>query len=720
MSLWWQRMSLRYPRLIIGVSIAMIVVLGWYGVGIFGGLEPSTDAQPKWAESTKVREEIAKEFGANAKPFIVLFEPVNDRLGEADSRAFQAEVSRLLTKVEPQAVSVQGFATTGSRAFISKDASAAYAAVVMRDEKNAYEQLRSFADTEDSSVLDVRIGGMEAVNKEMGEAVSQELARIELISLPVLLILLLLFFRSPIAALMPVGIALFTVLGAFAIARWLAHFVDIDSYAVNVVTMLGIGLSIDYALLSVNRFREELPHGVDAAVKKVIATSGHTVFFSGITVIACLLSLLIFPVGLMHSIAIGGASAVAVAMLTTYIVLPSALKLIGTRIDLGRYGRKNAGQPVKSRRGFWQRAAHVATARPVYSLLFGLVVIAAALIPLSRFQSGDMTYKWLARNTEAGKVAQVLAERFLSSNPDAVVIVRTATSMSDVERIRLSCAMTERIDKSPRTLIVRSATPISDTMPCSAIEQVMTGSKVPADLRAVAARYMTPNVMRFDVTLDPGDQKAGEQAILTLRDLTTPQGEVLVGGSVAELYDSNRVYIDAAPWAIGIIVISMVALLAIALRSVVVPLQAIVMNCLGLAISMAVIVGIFQLGWFGDLTKWPQVDGIMLAAPILVAAVAFGLAMDYSVFLYSRMREAYDQTGDSRAAVRQGIVKTGPIITAAAIALFVVVIGFATSSLLFMQIIGVGLAVAVIVDAFFVRLVFVPAVMTLLGRHGWK
>ena len=164
----------------------------------------------------------------------------------------------------------------------------------------------------------------------------------------------------------------------------------------------------------------------------------------------------------------------------------------------------------------------------------------------------------------------------------------------------------------------------------------------------------------------------------------------------------------------------MIVLLAFALKSIVVPLQAVVINSIGLAISLSVIVGVFQHGWLSGLTGWPQVDGIVLAAPILVASIAFGLAMDYSVFLYSRMRETYDRTGDSTEAVREGIVKTGPIITAAAGALFVVVIGFLSSSVLFMQIIGLGMAVAVIVDAFFIRLILVPSIMTLLGKHSWR
>ena len=191
-------------------------------------------------------------------------------------------------------------------------------------------------------------------------------------------------------------------------------------------------------------------------------------------------------------------------------------------------------------------------------------------------------------------------------------------------------------------------------------------------------------------------------------------------GTVAQFYDSNHAYYKSAPWAIAIIAISMILLLAFALKSIVVPLQAIIINSIGLAISLSVIVGVFQHGWFGGLTGWPQVDGIVLAAPILVASIAFGLAMDYSVFLYSRMRETYDRTGDSTEAVREGIVKTGPIITAAAGALFVVVIGFLSSSVLFMQIIGLGMAVAVIVDAFFIRLILVPSIMTLLGKHSWR
>lgn len=718
MTAWWQKISTTYPKWVVTGSIIVFLLLGWYGFGVFNALSDSSSMDALKTESAKTSQLIEETFGTAPSNQIVLFSRTDASLGDADSAAFQAEVTELLTPLQNDASSIMTFSTTKSENFLSRDKSMTYAVVTMDgSSKEIYQTLRTFADEADQSKLSVSVGGEAALIEEMNEIVTHQLGIIELVSLPVLLVLLLFFFRSIVASFVPLGIAICTVVGAFAIARFLSQFVVIDSYAVNVITILGLGLSIDYALLSVNRFREELSGGVDHAVKRMIATSGHTIAFSGVTVMACLLSLLVFPFDIMHSIAIGGAAAVATAMATTYVVLPSVLKLLGHRIDAGRLWKKKA---VAEKRGFWYKIASYTTSHPVISLGIGLGVVAIALVPLLQFQPGNMNYKWLARGAESQKVLQTLTEDFPSSTADITVVATLPSGLDATERLTLSCTVTEKLRHIEHVTSVMSATPVSNELPCEAIQMLSASATLPAELQLAQQNYSRDTALKFDVFLDDTDMKGEEAALLAIRNLTIPEGELLTTGTVAQFYDSNHAYYTAAPWAIVIIVVSMLVLLAAALKSFVVPFQAIIINCLGLAISLAVVVGVFQLGWFGAITGWPQVEGIVLAAPILVAAIAFGLAMDYSVFLYARMREVYDETGDSTEAIRQGIVKTGPIITAAAVALFVVVVGFLSSSVLFMQIIGLGMAVAVIVDAFFVRLILVPAIMKLVGKHSWR
>lgn len=720
MTSWWQRVSTEYSRWVVAGSVVVFMLLGWYGFGVFGQLSDNTSMNALDTESSRAAELIEEKFGSAPDSQVILFKSADASLGAADSAAFQAHMDEVLTPLKGKASSIVTFGTTQSANFISHDKTMAFAVIEMPGEsKEIFNTLTDFANEADQSKFTVMIGGQAALIEEMNQVVTKQLGIIELVSLPILLVLLLLFFRSAVAALMPLGIAVCTLLGAFAITRLLAHFVTIDAYAVNVVTILGLGLSIDYALLSVNRFREELPKGVNHAVKRMIATSGHTIAFSGITVMVCLLALLVFPFDIMHSIAIGGAAAVATAMLTTYVVLPSVLRLVGHRIDAGKIPRRKK-KTATTGKGFWHTIAIFTTTHPVASLSFGLIVVGLALLPLLQFQPGNMDYKWLARGTQSQQVLQIMSNDFPSSAAGLTAVLRLPSDTSAAQRTDLSCAMTEKFADIEGVQSVRSGTPVSADLSCDAIKFLEASSTLPPEITMAQEMYMRDNALRFDIFLEKVDRNEEEAVLLATRAVTPPSGDMYITGDVAQLYDSNQAYYRSAPWAIGIIAVSMVLLLALALRSFIIPLQAIITNSLGLAISLAIIVGVFQLGWFSGVTGWPQVDGIVLAAPILVAAIAFGLAMDYSVFLYARMREVYNETNDSTEAIRQGIVKTGPIITAAAVALFVVVIGFLSSSVLFMQVIGLGLAVAVIVDAFFVRLLLVPAIMKLVGKHSWR
>ncbi len=716
-----QNISTRRPRFVVLLAIVILIFLGWYGFGLFGHLADSSEMTLPGSESYEMYAVVKEEFGVSSNSQIILFERKDDSLGDANSEFYQSEVAALLEPLKDKASSMHTYQTTGSESFMSHDRSSTFATITLKDEGgDAYQVLRDFADNADQSKLRISIGGNDALNAEMGVAVSSELLMVELISLPILLILLLIFFRSPVAALIPIGIAIFTVIGGLAVTRLFANFVTVDAYAVNIITILGIGLSIDYALLSVNRFREELPRGVDNAVKKVITTSGHTVLFSGITVIACLTALFVFPIELIQSIAVGGAAAIAVAIATSYLVLPSVLKLLGANINKGRRRETALLGVYSAKTNFWGRLATVTTSRPITSLTVALAVIALAFIPLSQFQAAGMTHKWLSRTIESGKVTTKLAQDFDSSTADVAVVANVSSSVAYEDKLAIACQLTAQLQGQAHVSSVQSAATLSGDITCDNLRQQYAAGMIPNELQPLLDRYISSGAVAFDVYITDVDSRTKDETMLAIRDIEIDNVELLVGGPVAEVYDMNKSYFDNAPLAVLIIIVSMIALLALALRSIVVPILAVVTNTLGLAISLGLIVGVFQLGWFSNLTGWPQVDGIALTAPVIFIAISFGLAMDYSVFLFSRMREVYDQTGDIKQAVWTSIAKTGPIITAAALAFFVVVAGLAFSSTLMMQIIGIGLAVAVIVDAFFVRLLLVPSLMVLLGRFAWR
>ncbi len=721
MTKWWQKISTKYPWRVLAAAFVVFIGLSWYAVGLFGNLSSSSAGILKVTSASIAQDKLEKNFGVSPSSQVLLFERKDAGLGEASSPAYQAEVARMLAPLSGKTTSITTYATTGSDAFISRDNTATYAAIATSgSSEDIYKMLTDFADKADQTKLKISIGGEAASMQQTVKTAESELIRTELFTLPILLILLIIFFRSGVAALVPIGISILTIIGAFAIANFASRFLAIDSYAVNVITILGVGLSIDYALLSVMRFREELAkRDVEHAVRTIIKTSGHTIIFSGVTVIACLLSLLVFPIEMMRNIAIGGAAAVIMGIMVTIVILPSVLQIVGKNIDklhlpFWRESHKNPGKT------FWARVANLTTSHPIWTLVGGIAVVAIALLPLGSFSPGPMDSKWLARDSSSHYVSQFMNDRFDIPSSAVTVLVTLPNSITTAERLNVSCDMTERLGVIGGVKTVISATPVSSSLSCDQIKYLATMNILPPQLHGLMKTNMRANALKLDIIIkDEVGSKAASRILNEVRSVKPLSGEVYVGGSLATYEDNNRLYFEAIPWSAAIIVISMLLLLSVSLRSIILPIQAVVINSVALAISIAAIVGVFQLGWFGDITGWQTVSGITLAAMILVISIAFGLAMDYSVFLYSRMREVHKLTEDPKHAIRQGVIKTGPIITAAALALFFVVAAFSGSSILFMQIIGLGLAVAVLVDAFFVRLILVPSIMALMGKFSW-
>lgn len=709
----------RHTKPVLITGIAILIIGGVYGIGLLESLGDGSDSF--FASNTpasQVNQKVLDIFGSDdMSTSVVLFE-AKDRSADIRSPEFTNEITDILRGLKTE--TVVGYFTTGMDQFVSRDNNDTYVAVTLAGtEDEQYETLTKFSENVSSSKLDVSVGGSLVGQRQTQTQAKNDLALAELISLPVLALLLFWFFRGPVAASIPLLMSVLTIAGALAVARIIHLFVAIDTYTLNVITILGVGLSIDYSLLAVNRFREELHSGKSPkeASEKTTQTAGRTILFSGMTVIICLLSLLLFPVGFMKSVSIGGATSVLVAVVISTLLLPPALQLIGKNVD------KWSMKPRKRLGGGWESLAKTVTRRPYVTLGVGLLIIGILVWPVGQFKTKTFDWHVLPNNQSAYHVGRVMSERFDVATPTLTVLATFDENPSVVQL----CNLAKRIQTIDGVESIQGAyVPTEqlsdcDTMPMALQSLALYSPEKKVLFDTMSEKYVNKNFARVDIvpTYEASDTRIrnvmNELERMDLGNSIT----IGVGGMAARSQDTHDVYKKWAPYVIGIIIVAMMIILSLSLGSVILPLQAIIINSLALFISLGVMVMIFQFGWLSEILPFGVTGGFELSIPILAFVIAFGLSMDYAVFLYSRMHEVYDTTNDPIRSVIDGVVKTGPIITAAALLLFTVVAAFTTSHIVIIQQIGVGLAVAVLVDAFFVRIFFVPAVMKLFGRSSW-
>jgi len=712
---------IHHAKMTLSVGVLILIAAGIYGVGLFNELKSSdtifANNTPSQSVNTKVEEIFGK---TNDENIIILFERKDGVTTGVDSPEAGAEISSVLSHLDTN--SVTSYYTTGQTAFLSHDKSATYALVTMNGDKSThYTQVKKFASSAKSSMFNISVGGSLVGREQTQEQVKEDLKRAELVSLPILAILLFLFFRSPIAALLPLVMSILTILGGLAVSRFIQVFVDVDTYTLNIITILGVGLSIDYCLLAVNRFREELAAGEDTKTAAITTarTAGRTILFSGITVMLCLLSLSLFPVNFMHSISIGGTAAVIVAILISTFLLPPALYLVGHKIDLWHVGRKQ----TKSTRNTWGAVAAFVTKRPWLAIISGSIIIAIATIPLASFRTAAFDWRVLPSNQSAYHVGRVLDESFVTEVSTVTVLseFQTQPKPSDICRVQAELKQVENV----KALDAAYGSLVASGITCDKLDATLAGLKIAnptqyVALTANASKYTKDNFARYGVVSKyAATDSQTFNLVSTLRTKTINGVTLWVTGTSALSKDTIDTYIKWLPIVGGLIAVAMIIVLGLLLGSVLLPFQAIIINSLSLLIALGLLVGVFQFGWGQAALDTVVVDGFDPSIPILMVVMAFGLSMDYAVFLYSRIHEIYDQTGNVRQSIIDGVAKTGPIITAAAILMFVVIGALAFSHVVLIQQIGIGLASAVLVDAFFVRIFFVPAVMQLFGKASW-
>lgn len=557
--------------------------------------------------------------------------------------------------------------------------------------------------------VSVSVIGQGALWSAMQDLSEKAAATAELRGFPILALVLFLVFGCLAAMLLPLVLGAASVVTTMAVLYGLALVTEISLFATNVTSMIGIGVAVDYSLFVLARYRQAMADGAghDQAITVALRTSGRAVYFSGLTVVLSLLTVYVIDSSALRSLALGAIVVVAVAVLATATLLPAMLSVLGPRRlatgrpirRIQRYLRRDAeaASSVSSGSGFWQRWAAAVMRRPVLWIVVSATLLLVLAAPALQLKIHSDAVSQLPANDDV-VVAQQAAAAAVSPGamgPVYVLVHDSGGSASGAVR------ESELID-SVHTILANDPAVASAGAPVSAKD----GSSI---------------VITALLRADPESQQAGE-AVHALRArfarLPAQPGQVLVGGASATLVDFDDLVTSSLPWMFVLILVLAFVVLFVVLRSIVLPLKAICMNLLTVGASYGAVVAAFQWGWlsFLGLAHTATVDTIL---PPMVLVVAFGLSMDYEVFLLTRIRERYDETGDTRAAVQHAIARSATPITSAALIMFAVFVAFGSSGMPTVQRLGFALAVAVALDATVVRLVLVPAAMTVLGRWNW-
>src|SRR5579864_244498 len=705
----WGRVLSRRRRLTLVITLLFVAFAAAWGTGVFGKLSSGDNFTPPASQSQHEANLADQVFGRNDADVVVLYHGAT--MTVADPAYRQAVTAALSSLPRADVAAVTTYWSSGSPRLVSTDRHSTYAVLQLTGADDAARHTTYNAIKNDlippslaADGVTAKVGGNVAFEVAVNNEVTSDIAKAEGFSMPVLLILLLVIFGSLAAASLPVAIGGLAILGSFTVLRLLTMVTTVSLYAVNITTILGLGLAIDYGLFMVTRFREELHRQptVEQAVARTVATAGRTVAVSGVTVAVALTSLMLFPEDFLRSMGYGGVATVAVDMLAALTVLPALLAVLGHRVNALRIRRSVQRPPQDESSGAWYRLAHSVMRRPLVYVAVITIGLLALGAPFLRISWGGTDARTLPAASTVRQVSEALNSEFPVN----------------------STAPIEALITLPRTITPRGglggSSPRAGTATAALDAYVHRIEAIPG-VTGAQVTGVSGDVTRVDVGYAPATVSAAARHIVTeVRDTTAPPGAtVLVGGQTAGLVDELGSLGSTLPWMALLVGLSTFVLMFLAFGSVVLPLKAIVMNVLSLSATFGVVVWIFQWGHLSGLLRFTPTGSIDPTMPILMAAIIFGLSMDYEVFLLSRIRERYDQTGDNTVAVAAGLQRTGGLITSLALLLIIVVGAFSASGIAFIKLMGVGMIVALLVDATVVRVLLVPATMRLLGRANW-
>jgi len=675
------RLADRRARRVVVVALLFFLVAGALGAGVANRLDPYGADDP--ATESVVAHQRLEDAGYRETGVVVVVHDVNVR--SAHGRDHVAALARELRQ-DPDVASVSGFLDTRSRDFVSRDGRSTYLAVALRPtDDDAVQDAADRIAGELATERGVAVGGPAVAQNEVNEQVEKDLRTAELYAFPLLFLLSLLFFRSLVAALLPLLVGVLAIVGTFLMLRVTSEVTSVSIFALNLVTGLGLGLAIDYSLFIVSRYREELARsgpGLEA-MRRTLATAGRSVLFSSLTVAGALASLLVFPQRFLYSMGIGGFFVALIAAAIALLILPAVLTLLGPRVNaltpafLARRAERDARATGE---GFWYRLSQLVMRFP------GRIAAAAATLLI------------------------VLGLPFLGlhfTSVDAQVLPESAGARQVDDTLR---ADFPPYRDTPVTLVTRGGAARAAEVADAAA--AVPGAAAVAPPRKLAGGTYAMNVISSEPPLDARSQDL-------VRELRALPGGALVTGATAGYLDLQDSLGDHLPAVLAIVAAVTIAVLFVMTGSVVLPIKQVLMNALGLSAVFGILVLIFQDGRLEGLLGYTSQGGLESTQPLLLFAVVFGLSTDYGVFLLSRIKEARDSGYADSEAIAIGLERTGRIVTAAAL-LFCIAIGaFVTSQIIFIKELGLGTAIAVLIDATIIRALLVPSLMELLGRWNW-
>ena len=680
----------RRPWRIVAIAVAFLAVAVMVGGPLTGNLTSAGFEDPD-AEFVAARDTLRDASGANPNPGVIaLVSPGSDvRTGAGKAAVAKAAAT---IQADPDVARIITAFNGGGSALISEDGTKSYIATFMKpiSDDAAGDAAKRIRDSLESQP--VKVGGADAVGDEVGTIIGEDLAKAEMLAFPIIFLLSLWVFRGVIAALLPSLMGAIVIFGSFLAIGLVNEAMTLSVYALNLAIGLSLGLAIDYSLLIISRYREEMAKrgpGRDA-LAATMRTAGKSVLFSAVTVAAALAGLMVFPQRFLFSMGIAGVLVALVAAAIALLVLPAVLALLGTRINslapkAWRSRSEHADEQLTS--GFWYRLSNGVMRRPAIVAATTAVLLVLVALPAFGITFTSVDANVLPTSATARQVSDTLTSEFPEDRSQPVYVAVSAPDGPQAEAALADYA--QRIDALPN---VAAVTP-------------------PA--------VVGPGTWRIDVYgVENGLSDPAQQLVRDIRD-TPVSYPADVGGLAASFIDQKASIAAHLPWAILLIAAVTIVALFVMTGSVILPIKAVIMNLLTLGATLGILVWVFQDGRLEGLLGYDSVGALDLTQPILLGAMAFGLSTDYAVFLLSRIKEAHDNGMDTRESVAVGLQRTGRIVTAAAL-LFAVAIGaFATSQITLIKELGVGTALAVLIDATIIRALLVPSLMALFGDWNW-
>lgn len=675
------RLTTSRPWRVLAVTGVFVVVAVVLGGPVTGLLNADTDSfSDTSSDSSVALDRVAEAGGLDASPSVVA-------LVDVDDIGAQEELLAILDRDDAVGQVVGG--PDAGPPFVSDDGERTFYAVTYTADADgdlATEHLRD----ELARVDGVSVGGAAVAFQQVNDQVENDLVRAELIAFPLLFVAALLVFRSAVAALLPLLVGGLTIISSMLVLRGINEGLEMSVFALNLITGLGLGLAIDYSLFMVSRFREELVQvGPGAeAVRRTVATAGRTVLYSAVTIAGAGVSLLVFPLRFLYSMGVGVILVALMAAVVSLVVLPAIFAVLQLRVNAlapARWKRASEAEADPDHRGFWYRLSQFVMRYRVATAVVATTVLLGIGAPFLNVSFTGVDSSVLPESASARVVDETLRTQFTDADSSPVLVAVTADE-SDGAEVEAWARQLDGLD---------------------------------GVAAVVPPRYLGDDLWQLDVLTTGAPLDQGTKALVSdIRALDGP-GEVLVGGTAADHVDQLATIADRIPLALLILGALTFVTLFLMTGSVVLPVKALLMNLLTVSATFGLLVMIFQWGHLEGLLDFTSVGALNSTQPVLIFALVFGLSTDYAVFLLTRIKEARDAGASDREAVALGLQRTGRIVTAAAV-LFAIALGaFATSEVVFIKQLGVGVAAAVLIDATIVRAFLVPSLMAMLGRRNW-